>query len=526
MNRKKFLQSSALAIASTSILSKCNFSFLPNNSYSGKFTGDNFSVAHKHLWNIDEKEFQNLKVDSELDLIVVGGGLSGLSSAYMSEVEKILVLEQAKELGGNAKSQEWGDLRYAIGSAYFTELSEDDPVLKFYKDMGMDKLWTKIGERDEIYFHGNKLFRKLNEIDDAQMKLLPEKMKKYSGNRFPYLPYSKKLSISEQEFKYLDNSSLTEVLKKDYGSNLSPALISYLETYARASFGSTASEMSAYAFLNFISPEFESHIYCFQGGNNFTVRLLTEKLLARKTILKTSNIVLSVQNKDKQVEVISLDLSTHSLKKYLAKKVILGAQKFVAKRIVKDIPKNQLEAMNEMKYRTYFVANVLLKNRPKQVWYDAYFLNTGDGFASDVVLADYATDEANRKKYTALTIYMPYAMDGKRAEVLSKSSSPELEKNYFQELKSNIATEIARYQEKLEFKTEDIYDINITRWGHALILAGKGQFSRNVFTNASAPIGNIFFANQDKIGVPCVEAAFTSAMMTASEAGILNKKFQ
>lgn len=526
MKRKEFIQSSALAIASASILSKCNFSFLPNNPYSGKFTGDNFATAHKHLWNIDEKEFQNLKIDSEFDLIVIGGGLSGLSSAYMSDVERILVLEQAKEFGGNAKSQEWGDLRYAIGSAYFTQLDESDPVLKFYKDMGMDKLWTKIGERDEVYFHGDKMFRKLNEIDDPQMKLLPEKMKKYSGNRFPYLPYSKKLAISEQEFKYLDNNSLIDVLKKDYGASLSSVLISYLETYARASFGSTASEMSAYAFLNFISPEFESHIYCFQGGNNFTVRLLIEKLLARKSILKTSNIILSVQNKNNLVEVIALDLPTHSLKKYSAKKVILGCQKFVAKRIVKDIPKPQLEAMNEMKYRTYFVANILLKNRPKQNWYDAYFLNTGDGFASDAVLADYATPEQNRKNYSSLTVYMPYAMDGKRAEVLSKSSSPESEKKYFEEIKNSIATEIAKYQEKLEFKTSDIHDINITRWGHALILAGKGQFSRNVFTNASAPIGNIYFANQDKIGVPCVEAAFTSAMMASTEAGILNKKFQ
>jgi phytoene dehydrogenase-like protein len=65
-------------------------------------------------------------------LIVVGGGLSGLSAAYLSNPERVLVLEQAASFGGNAKSQTWGDTRYSIGSAYITELSTNDPIYKFY----------------------------------------------------------------------------------------------------------------------------------------------------------------------------------------------------------------------------------------------------------------------------------------------------------------------------------------------------------------------------------------------------------
>ena len=162
MNRKNFLTLSAMAFSMACLSGKCNSLIgLPRNEFAGKFTGDNFSTAHKLLWKIDEKDFLDLKSEAEFDLIVVGGGLSGLSAGYLSNAERVLVLEQAASFGGNAKSQTWGDVRYSIGSAYITELSNTDPIYKFYTSLGLDKHWKKIGEEDEIYFHPKGVYRKL-----------------------------------------------------------------------------------------------------------------------------------------------------------------------------------------------------------------------------------------------------------------------------------------------------------------------------------------------------------------------------
>jgi hypothetical protein len=67
MNRKKFLNLSALAFSTAFLGGKCNSLFgLPENEFAGKFTGDNFSNAHKLLWKIDEKEFLDLKSEARI----------------------------------------------------------------------------------------------------------------------------------------------------------------------------------------------------------------------------------------------------------------------------------------------------------------------------------------------------------------------------------------------------------------------------------------------------------------------------
>ncbi|HNK93958.1 MAG TPA: NAD(P)-binding protein, partial [Leptospiraceae bacterium] len=502
MNRKNFLYLMSAAISS-SLLSSCKlFSGLPDNEFQGKFTGDNFSVSHKHLWKIDEKEFAELKPQSEFDLIVVGGGLSGLSSAYLSDAEKVLVLDHASEFGGNAKSQVWGDIRYSIGSAYITELSPSDPIYKFYISLGLDKHWKKIGEEDEIYFHSSGSFRKLNAINDFQLRELPKVMKKYTGDLFPELPYSGNPKLTQSIFQSLDDKSLIDILRNEFRANLSSDLLSYLQTYARASFGSRAEDISGYAMLNFLSPEFETSIYCYPGGNSFMARTLVSKLQERNCVLKNLNPVLNIKNVSDGVEVVSYDLKNQSYSKFKSKKVIVAAQKFVAKRIVKDISIDQKNAMDALKYKTYFVANILLSKRPKENWYDSYLLTSADSWASDIVLADFPIDLDKRKQYSVLTVYMPYTSDTKRSEVLSKSASPELEKKYFAEMKSMVLSEVRLLKDKYGFDEKDIHDINFTRWGHALVFSGKGMFSRNVFEKASSSIGNIYFANQDRIGTP------------------------
>jgi hypothetical protein len=84
--------------------------------------------------------------------------------------------------------------------------------------------------------------------------------------------------------------------------------------------------------LNFLSPEFETSIYCYPGGNSFMARVMEEKLIERKYAnLKASNPVLSVKNTSDGVEVVSYDIPNHRYAKYKAKKAIIASQKFVAK---------------------------------------------------------------------------------------------------------------------------------------------------------------------------------------------------
>ena len=68
------------------------------------------------------------------------------------------------------------------------------------------------------------------------------------------------------------------------------------------------------------------------------------------------------------------DNKTRKLKAIHAKKCIVAAPKLVSKFIISDIPKPQYEAMDDIIYHAYLVANVLFKNHLEPKHYDVYSL--------------------------------------------------------------------------------------------------------------------------------------------------------
>ena len=70
-----------------------------------------FEVAHALAWR-GEKPTEYAALDEAYDLVIVGGGLSGLASAYLYRKQagadkKILILENHDDFGGHAKRNEF-----------------------------------------------------------------------------------------------------------------------------------------------------------------------------------------------------------------------------------------------------------------------------------------------------------------------------------------------------------------------------------------------------------------------------------
>src|SRR5690606_13647347 len=61
------------------------------------FSGDSFQRAHGALWNLDgflKKNPPPIRAEADVPVVVVGGGVSGLSTAYLLRDLQPLVLEQ------------------------------------------------------------------------------------------------------------------------------------------------------------------------------------------------------------------------------------------------------------------------------------------------------------------------------------------------------------------------------------------------------------------------------------------------
>jgi spermidine dehydrogenase len=105
-----------------------------------------FEVAHALAWR-GERPTQYTALDESYDLVIVGGGLSGLASAYLYRKQagpdkKILILDNHDDFGGHAKRNEFhtdGHMLLGVGGSVNLEQdSFSDNVHQLLKEIGVD----------------------------------------------------------------------------------------------------------------------------------------------------------------------------------------------------------------------------------------------------------------------------------------------------------------------------------------------------------------------------------------------------
>ncbi|MEO1936071.1 MAG: NAD(P)-binding protein [Myxococcales bacterium] len=162
ITRRDFLNGAALALGAGAMLSSRDLLALESATadagrigqdyYPPTLTGmrgnhaGSFEVAHAMAWR-GEKPTEYAALDETYDLVIVGGGLSGLASAYLYRKQagadkKILILENHDDFGGHAKRNEFhSDGRMLLGIGGSVNLEQDnfsDDVHTVLKEIGVD----------------------------------------------------------------------------------------------------------------------------------------------------------------------------------------------------------------------------------------------------------------------------------------------------------------------------------------------------------------------------------------------------
>lgn len=492
------------------------------------YSGDNPDRTHQIIWNKQSYLASRGGVprpSEHVPLVIVGGGMSGIISGYLLRHHKPVILERADRFGGNSRGESWQGIDYSIGAAYFMEQPQGSPLSNFYRETGIDQMWTVKTVEDPVILKNNRYdnfwtgetapkhaeqFKKIHNYF--------EKMFYREGLAFPEMPTND--SSMRAYLNQLDQETFLEHLRRITGGKLQPHIEATLEHFCWSTMGSSISEISAAAGLNQYVGEL-GKVYVTPGGNSAVAERLLQLIRQENPAgnFRPGSVVVDVQRVADGV-LIAYEDHTGTLRSIHAKAVIMSCPKFVVKHVLNGIEPSRLAAISKMRYTPYLVANVLIEGPVKNSFYDLFLLGDGKvafndiaGSAeqqkvTDVVLGTYARPDKDR---TILTLYRSLPFTAGRGLIYA----PDSYEKYRLEFEHQVNQEILPL---IGISKDRVKEVRLSRWGHPMPVPVRGLISDGTIDELRRPFAErVFFVEQDNWILPCLETAAQEALNWAPE---------
>ncbi len=491
-----------------------------------EFSGDyRPELVHKMLWDKAsylKEQFGGVwpKATESTEVAIVGGGMSGLLSAYQLQDLNPIVLERHPRFGGNSRGESWRGIDYSLATAYFTVPEAGSPIDSLFKDVGIDKILRVRAVNDPIFIDGVRYDDVWNKgtvpESRAQFKQfeghLQDVLAGRNGQKYPDIPI---VETSERaRIAALDKMSFMEYLQKLFKAPLHSHVERVVEHYFWSASASSAYEISAAGALNFFAADFGSMAVT-PGGNGAIAEAVLKKLHAKLPAgsLRPGSTVINVKTDAKGSTVYYVD-SAGALKALHARAVVMSCPKFVAAKVIDDFEPARKKAIARLKYRSYVLANVMVDKPIKDDFYDLFFFTKNEMSekdvpkaallqkATDVVYGSFAKVDPNR---TVLTLFRGYPYDDSRPALYQESA--------YRELRADFESQILNLVfPMLGIPASALVDLRVTRWGHPLPVNAKGLISDGTIDAIRKPFKKrVFFVEQDNWMLPAFETTFSEA---------------
>ena len=323
ITRRDFINGVGVAIGSSALGNKgyanssgaqSEFGYYPPqlDGMRGSHPGS-FEAAHMVR---DGVKFEQVVVEEDYDLIVVGAGISGLSAAYfyiesVNKNAKILILDNHDDFGGHAKRNEFkykNDTLIGFGGTMFIEAPSGYPKIakELIKKIGIDvdkfyeyfdsNLYPSYDLKKGLFFDkerfgidflavGDKVDKKMLRSAPISSEAKNDFVRLYEGDHY-YLP-----DMPEDEYYNFLNKISYEDYLRDY-VKVHDEVIAMMVSSARGVWAINIDAFPASAAWIYGYPGFKSlydyyggddneepHIFHFPDGNASIARLLVRKMI-------------------------------------------------------------------------------------------------------------------------------------------------------------------------------------------------------------------------------------------------------
>jgi protoporphyrinogen oxidase len=421
----------------------------------------------------DGRVFSRPPASARHDVVIVGGGVSGLAAAYRLQHRDFLLLEKEPHWGGNAYEMEYEGNIYGTGSAFLTK---DEYAYAFSKEIGLEML--PIDSSDASIIRG---------------ELVPDTW----GDGLDKLPYAPPVRESFKKFKKemlaIDVEKRgKEVYEKPFSDFLKgypEELKLWWDSFGPSNWGATSEETTAglaiEALQEMVEESRTDDRYTWPGGLGAITKKLADILLPKyKDRMQTGATTVAVVSEKEQVLVTYM--LGGELKTVAAKAVIMATPKFITRRIVEGLPEKQSDAMHQIRYIPYPVVNLIFDKPVFNHGYDTWC--PGNAF-TDVVVADWVIRKqpGYQQKFNILSCYTPMKED-ERGYLLNEIGARRIAANV-----------LSDFQKLMPGLNVDPIEVHIYRRGHPLYMSTPGLYTQ-VQPLARQPLDRVFFANTDSEG--------------------------
>jgi monoamine oxidase len=484
-----------LGAAGAALLLPCAAAAEEENGFRlGEWTGDNFAPMHAIR---DGRWSRPLPTpERRVEVAVVGGGIAGLAAASMLDDFDLVLLEREAEPGGNAKSGNWRGVDYALGSAYFVDVSKS--FGEFYERLGV--VPRPVPEPADRVLTGAP--HSLDALQEALRKPFAQLRKHFAAVAaspdYPTIPVRNATAAALA----LDRISFLDYLKRQH---VDPGLFGLIDAFCYSSLGAGAGDVSAYAGVNFYS-EIAGPIYAFPGGNAVLARAMVDRVLrAGADRIVAGAAVFAVEPAENGLARVGwFDVARPDEARCIAARwVVVAAPFFFAGRILRAIEPEVAAKMAALSQGSYLVANCCFEGQVAASAYDSW--TPGNPAFTDVVDAAATLSAPRPADYGVLTVYAPFRDPALGRKLLLAGDRKALADPIVAGLKRLLPEAFVKAR---------LAEVRLTRWGHQHLIPRPGMIAQ--MRAMPKRFGNLLLAHSDGQAMPAVESAVAEALHAAA----------
>ncbi|MGH7051042.1 MAG: NAD(P)/FAD-dependent oxidoreductase [Acetobacteraceae bacterium] len=434
----------------------------------------------------------------EYDVVIVGGGIGGLSAAWMLRERRILVLEAGRRAGGRIYSESRGDYWLNFGAHLFGEATS--PVGRLVAELGLDARPIP-GDRMGLYFNGTL-------VTNRRPESLPLRLPLSLQARLSLVKMGLRLRAGVRRIMNAEKAGTDEApaerrMKRlsfenqrtldQYMGRLHPDAALILRTITERT-GASPEVMAAGYGLNSFTQVWSRHSLGRNlfGGSAGLPEAIAGKLGERIVLGAT---VSSVKASANEVEIrYRRDGEDH---RAVARYAVVATEADVARDIIEELPKGTADALNRIRYGPFLSAAVLTGEAGPMPWDHTYAIAT-PGLSFGVFFNQASSLRVGTRRPGGSLMLFTGALGAARLMSLSERG---IERHFLADLG------------KLFPETRGIArEIRVQRWPKGAPYSFPGRAALQ--PALTSPLGRVYLAG-DYLEFPSMEAAVRSGSEAA-----------